>query len=169
MPKPDLKDLVVLPISDWFSLGKELNIPREKLLLIESNFHHDMQTCKRKVFQCWLESTSEASYHQLMVALRNIGDDSLTEELCKKYGKRPLIVNYNVLLVYVCPMLIFSIQPEATRDEVQPNYPSSSVTMPKQGTYSSVCKITKHDIVFSMLIMGLIMFVEVTHFYSGFK
>ena len=100
MPKPDLKDLVVLLISDWSSLGKELNIPREKLLLIESNFHHDPQTCKRKLFQCWLESTSEASYHQLLFALKNIGDDSLAEELCKKYGKRPLINNYNIGQTY---------------------------------------------------------------------
>ena len=86
-PKPDLKDLVVLPISDWFSLGDQLNIPREELLVINSNFHHDPQTCKRQVFQFWLDSTSQASYHQLVVALRNTGDDSLAEKLHIKYGK----------------------------------------------------------------------------------
>lgn len=86
-PKPDLKDLVVLPISDWFSLGDQLNISREELLVIKSNFHHDPQTCKRQMFQCWLISTSQASYHQLVVALKNAGDDSLAEELHIKYGK----------------------------------------------------------------------------------
>ena len=90
-PKPDLKDLVVLPISDCFSLGDQLNIPRVKLLEIKNYFHHDPQTCKRKVFQCWLESTPQASYHQLVVALRNTADYSLAEELCKKYSKRLLI------------------------------------------------------------------------------
>ena len=95
-PKPDLKDLVVFPISDCFSLGDQLNIPRVKLLEIKNYFHHDPQTCKRKVFQCWLESTPQASYHQLVVALRNTADYSLAEELCKKYSKRLLIGNYNI-------------------------------------------------------------------------
>ena len=86
-PKPDLKDLVVLPISDWFSLGDRLNISREELLVIRYNFHHDPPTCKRKMFQCWLDSTPQASYHQLVIALEDTGDDSLAEELCRKYGK----------------------------------------------------------------------------------
>ena len=86
-PKPDLKDLVVLPISDWFSLGDQLNIAPEKLLVIRNNIHHDPPTCKKKMFQCWLDSTSQASYHQLVVALRNTGDDSLAENLHIKYGK----------------------------------------------------------------------------------
>ena len=60
-PKPDLRDLVVLPVFDWFSLGDQLNIALEKLLVIRNSFHHDPPTCKRKMFQCWLDSISHAS------------------------------------------------------------------------------------------------------------
>ena len=121
------------------------------------------------MFQCWLESTPQASYHQLVVALRNTADYSLAEELCKKYSKRLLIGNYSIGQTYTSRTFSLS-KPEATRDEVQPNYLSSSVTIPKQqGTYSSVRKITKHEVVFSMLITGLMMLVEVTYFYCVFS
>ena len=36
-----------------------------------------------------LDSTSQASYNQVMVALRDTGDDSLAEELCETAASQP--------------------------------------------------------------------------------
>lgn len=81
-----LKDLVLLPVINWFDLGLQLNIPEDNLNIIKHNNPTDMKTCRREMFSAWLESDPDASYGQLVNALHTMGYHNVAEHLCTKYG-----------------------------------------------------------------------------------
>ena len=75
--RPMLKQLNKLKKSiafKWYDLGIELLEPENirKLDEIQSNNPRDASTCCTKMFQLWLDKQPEASWEQLIKALRDI-------------------------------------------------------------------------------------------------
>jgi len=81
-----LKDLVLLPVINWFDLGLQLNIPEDNLNIIKQNNPNDTKACRREMFSAWLESDPDASYRQLVNALHTMGYHNIAKQLCTKYG-----------------------------------------------------------------------------------
>ena len=69
------KHVVPLVTSKWYNLGLELLDPakHERILeSIEENSSHDIEHCCRKMLSKWLETSKEASWDQLIEAVRAI-------------------------------------------------------------------------------------------------
>ena len=90
-PAPELKDLMHLRVSDWNRLGLELELDFYDLDIIEKDNHGDRKRQALKMFQLWLNSKPDASYEQLIKALREVGDEAVASSLCTKYGKFDVI------------------------------------------------------------------------------
>ena len=85
--RPQLKDLVLIQTTKWYSLGLLLGIDDTELDVIEENNSKDIDACKRKMFRAWLRITPSPSYQLLVEALKAVGEISEADHLCKKYGK----------------------------------------------------------------------------------
>ena len=76
-PLPSLKELMKLPISEWFPLGIQLGLEDYRLRIIRNNnasLSDSCQQCKIDMFQKWLDSSAVTpSYKQLHEALVNCG------------------------------------------------------------------------------------------------
>ena len=83
-PKPELKDLIHLRVSDWYRLGLALKLNSYDLDIIEKDFQGDTrkQTCK--MFELWLRTQPDALYEQLIKALHEAGDETVAKFLCSK-------------------------------------------------------------------------------------
>ena len=87
VPKPVLKELVTLQISDWYDLGLQLDIPENDLDIIKKDNPLDFRGARRTMFQTWLRRCTEANYQKLINALCIVGDEKVAASLCGKYGK----------------------------------------------------------------------------------
>lgn len=76
-----------LQVSDWNKLGLALELDYYDLEIIEKDNQGDRRKQALKMFQHWLNSKPDASYEQLIKALREVGDAAVASSLCKKYGK----------------------------------------------------------------------------------
>ena len=85
-PNPELKDLIDLQVGDWYRLGLSLNLKSDDLDIIEDH-RGDKGKQTRKMFQLWLKAQPDASYEQLIKALRKVGCERVANSLCNKYGK----------------------------------------------------------------------------------
>ena len=77
--RPTIRQLVeVMRIEDfniathWYDLGYELLDNAAIVDVIEVNYPYDVTACCRMMFQKWLERSPNASWSQLITALRNI-------------------------------------------------------------------------------------------------
>ena len=63
----------------WFDLGLELLEPEDEhmLLIIQSNNPNDVDECCRQMFQFWLNKCTNATWNQLIQALKEIELNSL--------------------------------------------------------------------------------------------
>ena len=59
-------------VGEWFRLGLELGLPERTLKTIEYNHPKDVETCKRKMVQEWLEQPCP-SWYSLVEALNEVG------------------------------------------------------------------------------------------------
>ena len=59
-------------VGEWFLLGLELELPESTLKTIECNHPRDVETCKRKMVQEWLEQPCP-SWYSLVEALNEVG------------------------------------------------------------------------------------------------
>ena len=80
--RPTLKQLNKLKKSvtfKWHDLGIELLDPKDIHTLdeIQKNYPRDASTCCTKMFQLWLNRQPEASWEQLIQALRGIDLDEV--------------------------------------------------------------------------------------------
>ena len=83
--KPQMKDLVLIKISDWHDLGLQLGVEDAELEVIQKNNPGDFKVCRRNMFREWLRITPCASYQQLVEALIAVGDVSQAALLSEKY------------------------------------------------------------------------------------
>ena len=84
---PELKDLMHLQVSDWNRLGLALKLDSYDLDIIEKDHRGDARQQTLKMFEHWLNAQPDASYEQLIQSLREVGDKTVANSLCKKYGK----------------------------------------------------------------------------------
>ena len=68
------RHVIPLVAISWYSLGLELlNSEHEKSLeIIEENNKQDIQYCCRKMFSKWLDTCDNATWDQLIDALRRV-------------------------------------------------------------------------------------------------
>ena len=86
--RPSIKQLVEamrmedIDITQWHDLGLELGISNNILRVIEAN-NRDVNTCCRIMFEKWLEMTPNASWNQLIIALRAIEMNTAANAISK--------------------------------------------------------------------------------------
>ena len=85
-PDPNLKDLVLLRVSDWYTVGLQLGVREADLDDIESNYS-DIRERRRGMFKTWLRTTPNPSYAQLARALFLAEENNIARSICQKYGK----------------------------------------------------------------------------------
>ena len=86
-PKPELNNLMYLQVSDWKRLGLALKLNFYDLNIIEKDNRGDTREQTLKMFELWLKAQPDASYEQLIKALREVGDETVASFVCKKYSK----------------------------------------------------------------------------------
>ena len=87
LPKPELKDLMHLQVSDWNRLGLALKLDPYELDIIKKD-HPGNTKCQRcEMFKLWLRTQHDASYEQLIKALCEVGDETVANSLWIEYGK----------------------------------------------------------------------------------
>ena len=86
-PNLELKNLIHLQVSDWKRLGLALKLNSYDLNIIEKDNKGDTKTQTLKMFDLWLKAQPDASYEQLIKALREVGDKTVASSLWIKYGK----------------------------------------------------------------------------------
>ena len=84
---PQMKDLVLIKVTEWYELGLQLGVEDAELEEIENNNRGDLRACRRKMFRAWLRITPSPSYQQLVEALMAVGEGKEADLLCKKYSK----------------------------------------------------------------------------------
>ena len=83
--EPQLKDLILVRTVKWYELGLQLEVESHNLDVIQANNQKNVEACKREMFSKWLRITPNASYQQVVEALRVVGEISEANRLCKKY------------------------------------------------------------------------------------
>ena len=93
---PSLKELMTLPISEWYPLGIQLGLEDYRLRIIRNNnasLSDSCQQCTIDMFQKWLDSSPVTpSYEQLHEALVNCGMRTAANYLEKKRLVKPRAV-----------------------------------------------------------------------------
>ena len=85
--EPQMKDLVLIKVMEWYELGLQLGVDDAELEEIEKNNRGDLRACRRNMFRAWLRITPSPSYQQLVEALMAVGEAKEADLLCKKYSK----------------------------------------------------------------------------------
>ena len=85
---------------NWFDLGVELiNDSANELNNLQENHPKDAEKCCSKMFQLWLKKCSEATWNQLIKALRVLGIEMF--ELANKIESMLLMGMYRCMYVHV--------------------------------------------------------------------
>lgn len=83
---PTLRDLSLLPVTNWYFLGLQLGVSIDELDVIERKHPRDNHMCKIKMFGAWLRSDTSASYKKLVKALAAVEKRSIAEAVCTARG-----------------------------------------------------------------------------------
>ena len=85
-PAPTLKELDLVEVSDWYSLGLQLDIDDTELDRIEEDYSN-VKKRTLKMFSAWLRLSPDATYHQLARALFVKREIRSATQLCRKHGR----------------------------------------------------------------------------------
>ena len=85
-----------LQVSDWYRLGLALRLNSYDLNIIKKDHPGDTKLQICKMFELWLRTQPDASYEQLIKALRTVGDETVAAWLCKKDGKYDICTPFTV-------------------------------------------------------------------------
>ena len=67
-----------ITVSDWHSLGLEINLTTSQLRDIEVTYHKEgLKRIKAEMFSAWLNTSSSASWADLIKALMAINEDKV--------------------------------------------------------------------------------------------
>ena len=72
-------------VGEWFRLGLELGVPASTMKKIEHNHQGDVETCKRKMIQNWLEQ-SRSSWYSLAAAVKIIGFGRVAQKISDEHS-----------------------------------------------------------------------------------
>ena len=84
---PTLKELTneLNSVSNWYTLGVNLNFKHYQLNTIESNHPADNNRCKIDMLGCWLDSTSNPNWDTVAKALDQMDEHKLAVKIRRKY------------------------------------------------------------------------------------
>ena len=76
-------------VTDWHSLGLQLDLTMSQLRNIESTYHKDgIERVKAEMFHVWLKSYPNASWTDLITALKAMDENGVANEIEEAhYGK----------------------------------------------------------------------------------
>ncbi len=84
-------------VTEWFPLGLLLNVPREALLAIEERHSAEgLPRMKSEMISQYLNS-GQASWKQIVAALRDIERNALADFLEEKYMSQGEVIGYTVM------------------------------------------------------------------------
>ena len=88
--RPNMKQLLELlreaPIATkWYELGLVLLNNNSYLQVIKANNQHRVQLCCQEMFQGWLDVKPDASWSELVTALRSIKMKTAADAISKQY------------------------------------------------------------------------------------
>ena len=79
----------VMNVSDWHNLGLHLDLTMSQLKQIQSIHHaHGEERAKAEMFDVWLKSYPDASWHKLVNALNAINEKRVANEIESRYCKQ---------------------------------------------------------------------------------
>ena len=84
---PSLKALTneLKSVSDWHSLGVNLDLKHHQLKEIEKSYRGDDKRCKTEVLGCWLDSTPNPTWEAVAEALYLMDAHAVTTIIRRKY------------------------------------------------------------------------------------
>ena len=72
-------------VSDWHSLGVNLDLKNQQLKEIEKNHCSDDKVCKTKVLSCWLDNTLIPTWEDVVEALNLMDEHTVANKIQRKY------------------------------------------------------------------------------------
>ena len=76
-------------VSGWHNLGVHLDITMSKLQEINRIYHlYGEERIKAEMFDVWLKSCPDASWHKLVTALNEIDEKRVAKEVESRYCKQ---------------------------------------------------------------------------------
>ena len=72
-------------VSDWHSLGVNLDLNHHLLKGIENNYSGNDQRCMTEVLICWLDNTTNPTWEAVFEALRLMGEHAVAAIIQRKY------------------------------------------------------------------------------------
>ena len=81
-------------VGEWFRLGLELRLPERTLKTIEYNHPNDVETCKRKMVQEWLEQPCP-SWCSLAEALSEVGLKHAAKKVSEAFSNSKYSVQHD--------------------------------------------------------------------------
>ena len=87
-------------VSDWHMLGIQLDLTTSQLKDIHMTYHaHGVDRLKTEMFDVWLKSTHNASWTDLITALRAMGLDSVASNVRAVYSPTAPGMRHSVMSV----------------------------------------------------------------------
>ena len=86
---PPLRLLVeaVTDVIDWHTLGLKLNLTKSKLDGINITYHvHGVERLKTEMFDAWLKSSPNASWRDLISALKSMNEHRVASDIAARYS-----------------------------------------------------------------------------------
>ena len=57
---PQMKDLILIKVTEWYELGLQLGVDDAELEEIEKNNRGDLRACRRNMFRAWAQNHSQS-------------------------------------------------------------------------------------------------------------
>ena len=86
---PPLRLLVeaVTNVTDWHTLGRNLNLTNTQLENIHVTYHvHGVERLKTEMFDAWLKSSPSASWSDLISALKSMNKHTVASDIAAHYA-----------------------------------------------------------------------------------
>lgn len=91
-PEPELKDLDLIELVEWFRVGLQLGIKEFELVNIERDYQQ-LKDRKIRMFSAWLRTCDNPNYHDLVKALEAVGEEKAARQVRYTFMKhKPLIM-----------------------------------------------------------------------------
>ena len=72
--------------TNWFRFGQCLKIHLDELHRLEDKYYHNYEMCTSRMLSKWRETKgAEATWDVIVIALRDIGETGLSQQLEKQY------------------------------------------------------------------------------------
>ena len=81
--KPELKDLDLIEVVEWYSVGLQLGVKEYELKSIEQDYPR-LKDRKREMFSAWLRTCDNTNYPNLIEALEAVGESKAVQQIRDK-------------------------------------------------------------------------------------